>query len=308
MDMPEQEYPILHPEYSPVLTFLYQNLPFLSIFIGCPMNIYAIRTLQNAYHLPIRGLAMLWCSCNFLSILVVESLFLYESHSEEWSLGGFACKLYKSFSMLPVCINPWFVVASVVSFSRLLPLRGTITWILATLTASPLVYMFYMYGNLETTNDVGALNLTVSSCAHAASKDEFYWTNVLSFILYFNTPVVVAFCFLVFSYQLQQNKTAEWSFGYKIVRSLFLSQCLCWLPHWVDLFYLTKANDAFSDTTLAFLVVEAFVFLHIGVLVPLTLRQYALRYSDLSVHLNPLEPTVSVAELHGVQEEPKDWP
>jgi len=54
MDELEQEYPLFHPEYSPVLTFLYQNLPFISITVGTASNFYAITRLQNSPQLPIR--------------------------------------------------------------------------------------------------------------------------------------------------------------------------------------------------------------------------------------------------------------
>lgn len=54
MDELEQEFPLAHPEYSPVLSFLYQNLPFLSILIGTAGNAYAISRLQNSIQLPIR--------------------------------------------------------------------------------------------------------------------------------------------------------------------------------------------------------------------------------------------------------------
>lgn len=54
MDELEQEFPLLHPEYSPILSFLYQNLPFVSIIIGTAGNAYAIRRLQNSIQLPIR--------------------------------------------------------------------------------------------------------------------------------------------------------------------------------------------------------------------------------------------------------------
>lgn len=67
-------------------------------------------------------------------------------------------------------------------------------------------------------------NTTVISCVHVLSRDEFYWTNILSFVFYYNTPVVVAMCFLLFSHQLQQNKTSEWTYCFKELATLFGAQ------------------------------------------------------------------------------------
>jgi len=84
-------------------------------------------------------------------------------------------------------------------------------------------------------------------------------------------------------------------------------QVVCWLPHWVGLFYMIKADDEYSDTVLTFLLVEAMVSLHIGVLVPRGLIRLALNYTHYSVHENPLEPPN--VEMQGVHGQPRDsWP
>jgi hypothetical protein len=67
-------------------------------------------------------------------------------------------------------------------------------------------------------------NTTVVSCVHVLSRDEFYWTNIISFVFYYNSPVVLIMCFLVFSYQLQQNKTSEWMCCFKEITILFAAQ------------------------------------------------------------------------------------
>jgi hypothetical protein len=85
-----------------------------------------------------------------VSILVVESLFAWDLHAGSWNLGDITCRLSKSLAMLPVCANPWFLVAAVVSFSHLQPLKDYLKWLLAPILVCPIVYVFYAFGQLET--------------------------------------------------------------------------------------------------------------------------------------------------------------